>query len=101
MLKKNKDYILNISIIYTIIFFIFIAIPSYFYMQIEIKNYNSYQNRVISQYANKIQRAIYDFSSSTNDTFIFPKSFKYKVIVKDSNSKTLYKINDEKILKKH
>ncbi|XPV69765.1 MAG: sensor histidine kinase [Halarcobacter sp.] len=69
-------------------------------MQIEIKNYNSYQNRVISQYANKIQRAIYDFSSSTNDTFIFPKSFKYKVIVKDSNSKTLYKINDEKNFKK-
>ncbi len=100
MLEKNKNHILSISIVYTIIFFIFIAVPTYFYMKLEIKNYDSYQNRVIYEYANKIQRAIYDFSTSTNNTFIFPKSFKYKVFLKDSNSKIIYKINDEKKFEK-
>ncbi len=100
MLEKNKNHILSISIVYTIIFFIFIAVPTYFYMQLEIKNYDSFQNKVIYEYASKIQRAIYDFSTSTNNTFIFPKSFKYKVFLKDSNSKIIYKINDEKEFEK-
>ncbi len=100
MLEKSKNHILSISIVYTIIFFLFIAVPTYFYMQLEIKNYNSYQNQVIYQYANKIQRAIYDFSTSTKNTFVFPKSFKYKVLLKDSDLKIIYKINDEKKFKK-
>lgn len=96
MIEKNKNNILNISIIYTFIFFVFIAIPSYFYMQLEIKNHEGNENRIAYEYANKIQRAIYDFSSSTNDTFIFPKSFNYKVLLQDDNDKTIFKINNEK-----
>jgi len=96
LIEKNKNNILNISIIYTFIFFVFIAIPSYFYMQLEIKNHEGNENRIAYEYANKIQRAIYDFSSSTNDTFIFPKSFNYKVLLQDDNDKTIFKINNEK-----
>ncbi|RXK14006.1 two-component sensor histidine kinase [Halarcobacter mediterraneus] len=91
MIEKSKNFILKISLFYTAIFFLFIAIPTYFYTNLEIENYKNTQNRALVEYAQKIQRAIYDFSNSKSDTFIFPKSFKIEATLLDKNRKILYK----------
>ncbi len=91
MIEKSKNFILKISLFYTAIFFLFIAIPTYFYTNLEIENYKNTQNRALVEYAQKIQRAIYDFSNSKSDTFIFPKSFKIEATLLNKDRKVLYK----------
>ena len=91
MIEKSKNFILKISLFYTIIFFIFIAIPTYFYTNLELQNYENTQNRVLVEHAQKIQRTIYDFSNSKSDTFIFPKSFKYEAVLLTKDRNIIYK----------
>lgn len=90
MIEKSKNFILKISFFYTVIFFIFIAIPTYFYTNLEIESYKNSQNRVLIDYAQKVQRTIYDFSNSKSSTFIFPKSFKYEATLFDKKKQTIY-----------
>lgn len=94
MIEKSKNYILKISILYTIIFFIFIAIPTYFYTNLELENYKNTQNRLLVEHAQIIQRTIYDFSNSKSDTFIFPKSFKFEATLLTKDRKIIYKTRD-------
>jgi len=91
LIEKSKNFILKISLFYTIIFFIFIAIPTYFYTNLELQNYENTQNRVLVEHAQKIQRTIYDFSNSKSDTFIFPKSFKYEAVLLTKDRNIIYK----------
>lgn len=90
MIEKSKNFILKISIFYTGIFFIFIAIPTYFYTNLELENYKNTQNRLLIEHAQIIQRAIYDFSNSKSDTFIFPKSFKFEATLLTKDKKVIY-----------
>ncbi len=94
MIVKSKNFILKISIFYTVIFFIFIAIPTYFYTNLELENYKNTQNRLLIEHAQSIQRTIYDFSNSKSDTFIFPKSFKFEVTLLTKDKKIIYKTRD-------
>lgn len=94
MIEKSKNFILKISVFYTVIFFIFIAIPTYFYTNLELENYKNTQNRVLIEHAQIIQRTIYDFSSSKSDTFIFPKSFKFEATLLTKDKKIIYKTRD-------
>lgn len=94
MIEKSKNFILKISIFYTIIFFIFIAIPTYFYTNLELENYKNTQNRLLIEHAQIIQRTIYDFSNSKSDTFIFPKSFKFEATLLTKDKKIIYKTRD-------
>ncbi|MGB6328453.1 MAG: HAMP domain-containing sensor histidine kinase [Halarcobacter sp.] len=91
---KSKNFILKISIFYTVIFFIFIAIPTYFYTNLELENYKNTQNRLLIEHAQSIQRTIYDFSNSKSDTFIFPKSFKFEATLLTTDKKIIYKTRD-------
>lgn len=91
MIEKSKNFILKISLFYTAIFFIFIAIPTYFYTNLELESYKNNQNRVLIEYAQKVQRTIYDFSNSKSDTFIFPKSFKYEATLLTDKKQIIYK----------
>ncbi|RXJ88969.1 two-component sensor histidine kinase [Arcobacter sp. CECT 8983] len=91
MIEKSKNFILKISLFYTTIFFIFIAIPTYFYTNLELESYKNNQNRVLIEYAQKVQRTIYDFSNSKSDTFIFPKSFKYEATLLTKEKQIIYK----------
>ncbi|WP_419769517.1 MAG: sensor histidine kinase [Candidatus Marinarcus sp.] len=97
MVNKSKQFILNISVFYTFIFFVFIAIPTYFYTNLELENYKIKQNKELIDHAQKIQRAIYDFSNSKSDTFIFPKSFKYHAQLNDKEGKLIYKTKNQNI----
>ncbi|RXJ59987.1 sensor histidine kinase [Candidatus Marinarcus aquaticus] len=90
MLENSRHFILRITLIYSAIFFIFIALPSYFYGQLEIENHITAQQRVLFEHAQKIQRAIYDFSTSKSDTFVVPKSFKYEVMLLDKQDNVIY-----------
>lgn len=94
MIVKSKNFILKISIFYTVIFFIFIAIPTYFYTNLELENYKNTQNRLLIEHAQSIQRTIYDFSNSKSDTFIFPKSFKFEATLLTKDKKIIYKTRD-------
>lgn len=94
MIVKSKNFILKISIFYTVIFFIFIAIPTYFYTNLELENYKNTQNRLLIEHAQSIQRTIYDFSNSKSDTFIFPKSFKFEATLLTTDKKIIYKTRD-------
>jgi len=91
LIEKSKNFILKISLFYTAIFFIFIAIPTYFYTNLELESYKNNQNRVLIEYAQKVQRTIYDFSNSKSDTFIFPKSFKYEATLLTDKKEIIYK----------
>lgn len=88
---KSKEFLLKISFLYTLIFIIFIAIPAYFYTQLEIENYKSQQNRLLYEYSITIQNAIETFSTSKDDTFIFPKSFKYEAELLNANNEVIFK----------
>lgn len=90
MLEKSRQFIIRITLIYSAIFFIFIALPSYFYGKLEIENHITSQKRVLFEHAQKIQRAIYDFSTSKSDTFIVPKSFQYEVMLLDKQDNVIY-----------
>ncbi|RXK08062.1 sensor histidine kinase [Halarcobacter bivalviorum] len=94
MIEKSKNFILKISLFYTAIFFIFIAIPTYFYTNLELESYKNTQNRLLIEHAQIIQRAIYDFSNSKSDTFIFPKSFKFEATLLTAEQKIIYKTRD-------
>jgi len=94
LIVKSKNFILKISIFYTVIFFIFIAIPTYFYTNLELENYKNTQNRLLIEHAQSIQRTIYDFSNSKSDTFIFPKSFKFEATLLTKDKKIIYKTRD-------
>ena len=91
MIEKSKNFILKISLFYTAVFFVFIAIPTYFYTNLELESYENSQNRVLIEYAQKVQRTIYDFSNSKSDTFIFPKSFQFEATLLTSNKQIIYK----------
>jgi len=91
LIEKSKNFILKISIFYTGIFLIFIAIPTYFYTNLEIENYKNNQYRLLVEHTQIIQRAIYDFSNSKKDTFIFPKSFKFEATLLTKNKNVIYK----------
>ncbi|MFY9074998.1 two-component sensor histidine kinase [Malaciobacter mytili] len=97
MIEKSKNFILKISLFYTILFFVFIAIPTYFYTNLELQNYKNNQDRLLIEYAQKIQRAIYDFSNSKSDTFNFPKSFKFEAILLTKHNKIIYKTKNLKV----
>ncbi|SKB31951.1 sensor histidine kinase [Malaciobacter marinus] len=99
MIEKNRHFIFKISLFYTTIFFIFIAIPIYFYTNLELENYKNNQNRLLIEHAQKIQRAIYDFSSSKSDTFNFPKSFKFEATLISKEKKIIYKTRNININK--
>ena len=91
MIEKGKSFVLKISIFYTGIFLIFIAIPTYFYTNLELENYKNNQYRLLIEHTQIIQRAIYDFSNSKSDTFIFPKSFKFEATLLTKNKNIIYK----------
>lgn len=94
MIEKSKNFILKLSIFYTAIFFVFIAIPTYFYTNLELENYKNTQDRLLIEHAQIIQRTIYDFSNSKSDTFIFPKSFKFEATLLTKDRKIIYKTRD-------
>jgi len=91
LIEKGKSFVLKISIFYTGIFLIFIAIPTYFYTNLELENYKNNQYRLLIEHTQIIQRAIYDFSNSKSDTFIFPKSFKFEATLLTKNKNIIYK----------
>lgn len=99
MLEKSRNFIFKISLFYTAIFFIFIAIPTYFYTNLELENYKNNQNRILIEHAQKIQRAIYDFSNSKSNTFNFPKSFKFEATLLTNEKKIIYKTRSVNIKK--
>ncbi len=73
------------------IFTVFIAIPAYFYTQLEIENHQTQQNKLLYEYAIAIQNSIYDFSNSEENTFVFPQSFKYNVTLLNANNEIIFK----------
>ncbi|RXK01191.1 hypothetical protein CRU98_01715 [Arcobacter sp. CECT 8986] len=101
MIEKSKNFILKISLFYTLIFIIFIAIPTYFYTKLELKSYINEQNRQIAEYAQNFQKQIYDFSLSSNKTFNFPKSFKYEISLLSKNRKIIFESKLQKKMQKN
>ncbi|RXJ96123.1 two-component sensor histidine kinase [Malaciobacter molluscorum] len=100
MIEKSKNFIFKISLFYTLIFIIFIAVPSYFYTKLELKSYINEQNIQILEYTQKFQKDIYNFSLFTNKIFNFPKSFKYEVTLLDENKKVIFESKKQNNLSK-
>lgn len=98
LIKNSKQFLIRITVIYSAIFFLFIAIPAYFYTKLEIENHTSSEKRLLFEHAQKIQRAIYDFSNSKSSQFIFPKSFKFGTVLLDAQGKVVYKASHIKNL---
>lgn len=91
MLENSKKYILKISFLYTNLVFIFLAIPMYFYIQLEKKQLDNQINLNMYNYIQNLSDKIYEqnFDSFSNlDIF---KSFKYDITIYDMNSKIIYK----------
>lgn len=96
-MRKSKEFLYKIAFLYTLIFILFIAIPAYFYTQLEIESYKTNQNKLLYEHALNIQNAIDEFSNSKNDTFIFPKSFQFEVQLLNQENKIIFKTNSEHI----
>ncbi len=93
----NKSFILKNTLFYTFIFLIFIGVVGYFNLNLEIESYKNEQKNKLIDYSQKIQRAIYDFSSSKNNRFIMPKSFQYNVELKNSTHEIVYQSKNSNI----
>lgn len=93
----NKNHLLKISVWYSLLIVILIFVPSYFYTKSEIQNYKNNQSNQIEQYGFNIQRTIYDFNTSKNDIFYFPKSFNIEAFVYDSKNNLIFSTSDKKI----
>jgi signal transduction histidine kinase len=78
-------------------FIVFITIPAYFYTQLEIENYKTQQNKLLYDHATLIQNALYEFSNSKNDTFIFPQSFQFEVNLLNENEKIIFKTSNPQL----
>lgn len=91
MFQQNKEFLYKIALLYTLIFIVFIAIPAYFYTQLEIENHKTKQNKLLYEYAITLQNSIYDFSNSTETTFSFPKSFTYNVTLLNDKNQAIFK----------
>ncbi|MFA7084565.1 MAG: HAMP domain-containing sensor histidine kinase [Arcobacteraceae bacterium] len=96
LFEKSKHFLFQISLLYTLLFIFFIAIPAYFYTQLEIENYKIQENKLLYDHASMLENAIYEFSNSTNDNFVFPKSFKFNVQLLNSKEENLFKTFNHK-----
>lgn len=96
MFLKSKEFLYKISFLYTLIFIIFITIPAYFYTQLEIENYKTLQNKLLYEHSLAIQNEIENFSTSSEDTFVFPKSFKYEAELLNNNNQLIFKTTNKK-----
>jgi len=96
-LIDNKNFILKTTLFYSFIFLIFLGFVGYFNLNLEIESYKNEQKNKLIDYSQKIQRAIYDFTSSKSDRFIMPKSFQYNVELKNNFQEVIYQTKNNSI----
>jgi len=97
LLRKGKEFLYKIAFLYTLLFVVFVTVPAYFYTQLEIENYKTNQNKLLYEHALSIQNAIYEFSHSKNDTFIFPKSFQFEAQLLRQDGTLIFKTINQQL----
>jgi signal transduction histidine kinase len=95
LLEKSKVFF-KLNILYTLLFILFIAVPSYFYMQLQIKQYHIEQERLMQEYAQKIYHILMNVSKNHQNSFEFPQSFLFHVQLLDASQNIVFQSSNFK-----
>jgi len=77
LIEKDKRYIYTLAFFYSMLVIIVVSIPAYFYISIEKKSYKENQIQNLEHYAYGVEKSIYDFSRTHENTYDFPRSLFY------------------------
>lgn len=95
----SRKFIVKTTFFYTFVILVFLGVVGFFYLNLELESAKNIEKNKLINYSSKIQRAIYDFSSSQSDKFIMPKSFQYNVELLNSKQNTIYETKNSDITK--
>lgn len=97
MIERDKRFIYTIAFIYSVVIIVIVSIPAYFYIDIEKSSYKQLQMKELERYASGVEKEIYDFSSSQNNTFDFPRSFVYETYLYDKSKRQIFSTSSKTI----
>jgi len=90
LIEKDKRYIYTLAFLYSMLVIIVVSIPAYFYINIEKKSYKENQIQNLEHYAYGIEKSIYDFSRTHQNSYDFPRSLFYNAYLYDKHGKKIF-----------
>lgn len=93
MIEKNNQFVYFVALIYSLIIVILISIPAYFYVEVEKNSYKQLKEQELQRYLLGVEKDIYDFSSSSENIYDFPRSFLYDSHIYNADKKLVFTTN--------
>ena len=90
LIEKDKRYIYTLAFLYSMLVIIVVSIPAYFYINIEKRSYKENQIQNLEHYAYGIEKSIYDFSRTHQNSYDFPRSLFYNAYLYDKHGKKIF-----------
>lgn len=94
----RNNHVYTIALLYSLAIVILISIPAYFYVEVEKKSIKQIKEQELQRYSLGVEKDIYDFSSSTENIYDFPRSFLYDSYIYDKDKKLIFTTNFEQVL---